>query len=553
MRILRLLIALALSLPAFAEGGYEAFEKGEALMKEGKPSEAVRSYERAAEAYPRHTLMLSALARAAAAAGDEARALDALEAFASLGGVVDLTTEPLSKIASSPRRDALGAKFRENAAPISASRVVATIAERELIPESLAFDAKEGAYYVGSLYLRQIVKVGADGKVTDFVPPAADGIWSVLGVKIDPVKRELWANACNLGKDQPTKQPDPATAGRGGVWRYSLDTGKLVRSYIPDGKICFNDLALARGRVWMTTGADGIWSVDPDAHSIAQAGNAPDLWANGIASDERGAIYVADALSGVMRFDPEARTFSLVEMPQGVSLGGIDGLYVWRGRIVGIQNALRGVPPRVIVAPLDESRTKVTSLEVLERSHPLHDIPTCGVVVGDRLVYVANSQLRAFTDGKIWPPGRLQPTYLLGLDLPATREDDRLALREIHEKVVKAHVETNVGAILENQGDTFVTASNGAISTMTKADIEAFFTRYFRGAKYHEYTTLEEPVIRVSDDGTMAWVMVRTRVRRTQTTDGVAKDRNFVYAGVMMYEKRDGVWKGVGNVSTFEP
>ncbi|MFA6956186.1 MAG: hypothetical protein WC538_09965 [Thermoanaerobaculia bacterium] len=553
MRILRLVVALAVALPLFAQGGYEAFEKGEALMKEGKPSEALPLYVRAVEAYPRHTLMLSGLARAAASAGNQERALDALEAFARLGGVADLAAEPLSKIVPSLRRDSLAAKFRESATPINASRVVATIPERELVPESIAFDARDGAYYVGSLYLRKIVKVSADGKVTDFVPPAADGIWSVLGMKIDPARRELWANACNVGKDQPMKQPDATTEGRGGVWRYSLDTGKLVRRYLPEAKVCFNDLAFARGRVWMTTGSDGIWSIDPEVHTIAQAAAARDLWANGIASDERGAIYVADALSGVMRFDPDARTFTLLGMPEGVSLGGIDGLYVWRGRLVGIQNALRGVPPRVIIASLDESRTRVESMTVLERAHPLHDIPTCGVVSGDRLVYLANSQLRAFSDGKIRASEKLQPTYLLGLDLPATREDDRRALREIHEKVVKAHVETNVGAILENQGDRFVTASNGAISTMTKAEIEAFFTRYFRGAKYHEYTTLEEPVIHVSDDGSMAWVMVRTRVRRTQTIDGVAKDRNFVYAGVMMYEKRDGVWKGVGNVSTFEP
>jgi hypothetical protein len=254
-----------------------------------------------------------------------------------------------------------------------------------------------------------------------------------------------------------------------------------------------------------------------------------------------------------MRFDPDAGTLSLLEMPGGVSLGGIDGLYIWKGRVVGIQNAMSGVPPRVVVAPLDESRTKVTSFEVIERAHPLHDIPTCGVVAGDRLVYLANSQLRSFSDGKIWPAERLQPTYLLGLDLPATREDDRRALVEIHERDVRAHVETNVDAILENQGDSFVTASNGAIATATKADVEAFFTRYFRGAKYHEYATLEGPVIRVSDDGTMAWVMTRTRARRTQTVDGVANDRNFVYAGAMMYEKRNGAWKRIANVSTFEP
>ena len=46
----------------------------------------------------------------------------------------------------------------------------------------------------------------------------------------------------------------------------------------------------------------------------------------------------------------------------------------------------------------------------------------------------------------------------------------------------------------------------------------------------------------------MAWILSRTRVRRRQ--DG--KERTFVYAGMMAYEKRDGRWNRVGNASTFE-
>ncbi|MGK2858521.1 MAG: tetratricopeptide repeat protein [Thermoanaerobaculia bacterium] len=553
MRFILLMLAVLFSLPSLAQEGYAAYQSGDALMKEGKAAQALPLFERAAKDYPRHTAMWSAVAGAAAAAGEYDRVLEALERLATFGGTADLKNEPLSKLPASPRRAAIEARFRENAASISASRIVAVIPERELLAESIAYDPKDGAYYAGSMFLRKIVRIGADGVTTDFIAPASDGIWSVLGIKIDPEKRELWANACNAGDSSPMKQPDAGTVGRGGVWRYSLDSGKLIRRYLPDRKVCFNDLAFARGRVFMTSGSDGIWSIDPVSHEIAQADPAPELWANGIASDERGTIYVADALTGVMRFEPDTRQWSLLEMPDGVSLGGIDGLYVWRGKLVGIQNALRGVPPRVIVAPLDESRTKVTSLTVLERAHPLHDIPTCGVVVGDRLVYHANSQLRAFTEGKIWPAEKLHPTWLLGLDLPASRDDDRRALLELHEKEVRAHLELNVAALVENQGETFVMASNGGIHRRTKRDIEEMFTNYFRGAKYEEYATLEGPIVQVSDDGGMAWALTRTRVRRSQTTDGKTEERTFVYAGAMMYEKQNGVWKRVANASTFEP
>ncbi|HMW01195.1 MAG TPA: hypothetical protein PKE58_13750, partial [Acidobacteriota bacterium] len=59
--------------------------------------------------------------------------------------------------------------------------------------------------------------------------------------------------------------------------------------------------------------------------------------------------------------------------------------------------------------------------------------------------------------------------------------------------------------------------------------------------------------VRVSNDASLAWMIVRTRVRRTQKqADGSDKERSFVYAGIMTYEKKKGKWVRVANVSTFE-
>jgi hypothetical protein len=80
-----------------------------------------------------------------------------------------------------------------------------------------------------------------------------------------------------------------------------------------------------------------------------------------------------------------------------------------------------------------------------------------------------------------------------------------------------------------------------------------FFTRYFQGATYYEWDDMEPPIIRISDDASMAWMIVRTQVRRTTRTEESDEERetSFVYAGIMTYEKRDGRWVRVANVSTF--
>lgn len=47
-------------------------------------------------------------------------------------------------------------------------------------------------------------------------------------------------------------------------------------------------------------------------------------------------------------------------------------------------------------------------------------------------------------------------------------------------------------------------------------------------------------------------MIVRNRVRRTQIqVDGSEVERKFIYAGIMTYEKVDGKWLRMANVSTF--
>jgi hypothetical protein len=83
--------------------------------------------------------------------------------------------------------------------------------------------------------------------------------------------------------------------------------------------------------------------------------------------------------------------------------------------------------------------------------------------------------------------------------------------------------------------------------------MKEMFNAYFNNAKYYEWDDLETPIISISNDASIAWMIVRTRVRRTQKSDsGEVRDTSFVYAGIMTYEKRQGKWLRIANVSTFE-
>ena len=137
---------------------------------------------------------------------------------------------------------------------------------------------------------------------------------------------------------------------------------------------------------------------------------------------------------------------------------------------------------------------------------------------------------------------------------PVDLEKEKAELLRLHRSGREAHFKTDVELLLANSPEEYVGVRAGKISRSTKAGARKMFTEYFREAKYYEWDDLEEPVIRVSKDASMAWMITRIRVRRVQKdAAGAEREEKFVYAGIMTYEKRDGRWVRVANVSTCEP
>ena len=135
----------------------------------------------------------------------------------------------------------------------------------------------------------------------------------------------------------------------------------------------------------------------------------------------------------------------------------------------------------------------------------------------------------------------------------ADLEKEKAELLRIHKSDREAHFKTDVDKLLADSPEEFIAVGRGKINRSSKDDARKMFTGYFRDAKYYEWDDVEEPIIRISNDASMAWMITRTRVRRVQKkADGAEQEEKFVYAGIMTYEKRDGRWVRVANVSTVE-
>ena len=117
------------------------------------------------------------------------------------------------------------------------------------------------------------------------------------------------------------------------------------------------------------------------------------------------------------RIDAATGEVSTVGQPPNLALLSIDGLYWYKGSLIGVQNA--GSPGRVLRLKLSNDGTSISAFEVIEAGNPDFDIPTTGAISGDGLIVIANSQLtRLGDDGRVTPGPPLKPVKLLKIRLP---------------------------------------------------------------------------------------------------------------------------------------
>ena len=64
---------------------------------------------------------------------------------------------------------------------------------------------------------------------------------------------------------------------------------------------------------------------------------------------------------------------------------------------------------------------------------------------------------------------------------------------------------------------------------------------------------LRPPLLRVSADGNLGWLIAEVEIRGTRIVDGVETPVDAIWAWIELYEKQSGTWRLIGNVSNRRP
>lgn len=290
---------------------------------------------------------------------------------------------------------------------VAKARVAFVTDEKDLVPEGLAYDAERDVFYLSSLNRRKIVMISRDGVAKDFVPADRDHLLPVLGIRLDPGDGTVWANCFS---------------DRGVTELVHYDTnGMLLGRYAPtdSAKHGFNDLVLRKsGEVIVTDSLNNsVMRLERKAGAFAPlALHRAIFYPNGIAlSEDDKQLFVADGL-GVVRIDLATGASADVNPGPHNTLAGFDGMYWYKGGLVGVQNGIGS--PRVAAFRLSKDGLSVKQAAILEYRSPLTTLPTTGAIRGSDFYFIVNSQIDNLNDDRVLDVTRLERVRIAMVHLP---------------------------------------------------------------------------------------------------------------------------------------
>ncbi len=318
------------------------------------------------------------LAAAELKLGNREAALARLRNFAGMGLYYDLSVEPdFAPLRGSQEFAAILGRIDESRDAVSRAQPAFPLAERDLIPEDLAYDRRNRRFFVSSV--RQGKILTADGK--EF----AKADWSVLALAVDSYRRLLWATTGWTANCESCKAEDKDKTA---LLAFDLKSGALKRRVESPVKGLFGDMTIGRhGDIYVSEGKNGaVFHLSPRGKELERLdtpGEFPSPQTPALSANEK-TLYVPDYMRGIAAIDLSTREVEWLTPADDIALSGIDGLYVYRDSFLAIQNGV--TPPRVVRFSMD-----LRHQEVLEVNTPGLGVPTHGVLVGDVFYFLENT------------------------------------------------------------------------------------------------------------------------------------------------------------------
>jgi len=275
-------------------------------------------------------------------------------------------------------------------------QVILTNSEADIIPEGIAV-GNNGTIYVTSIARKKILAIDEQGRASDFIASGQDGFLQGLGIKIDEKKQWLWVVSNEKQIDHYISK----------VHAFDIKSQKLQQQYLIEdtAKHLFNDLTLdASGKIYITdTYGASVYEVDPfnqKMHLFIH--DSLIAFPNGIASNNKGKIYIATYSHGLINLDLASKRLAPVKgYTDSTKAFNLDGILYYRNSIVGVYNGAEDNSNNAIIQyNLDSEGNSIIQERIIDVGNTYFHEPTTMGIHDNKIYVIANSYLAAYNANK---------------------------------------------------------------------------------------------------------------------------------------------------------
>lgn len=144
--------------------------------------------------------------------------------------------------------------------------------------------------------------------------------------------------------------------------------------------------------------------------------------------------------------------------------------------------------------------------------------------------------------------------YMNDFRTPTEFQNDEQQLIKLHRMIMDGHLSESKDFFNPIVADSFTVVSSGEVFVNEGNAANEQMNKILSNRNYLVYDDLIRPMVKISDDGSLAWVIVQVYAKGIRYNEKLETigSMEFTSAWIELYEKMDGKWKKMGNVSNFK-
>ena len=261
-------------------------------------------------------------------------------------------------------------------------------------PAAIAWDPSRERFIVGTSRDGLLISVSDTGKIETLLKSdPKNGPWAIEDLAVDPERNRLWLTSTSTPEYSAYGNEN---SGQSGLFAFELDSLK------PAGRFLVNqeDGPHELGAVAVDQQGN-VYAADRRTALLYRKQSDSDLLAPFLADSELtgfsdmaiaangNRIYLADRYKGILAIDPEHEKAVMLEVPDTLNLGGIEGLFHADHELFIVQSGIE--PMRLMALQLDTTGGKVENVRPMAIALESFKHPSGGTLRGDSIYYFADA------------------------------------------------------------------------------------------------------------------------------------------------------------------